>query len=92
MTTTYIAVRVDDENNAGVWWDALRAAYPAFARALERDGAAVSSADLWTDLVTLPGFAGGPAYAPTALIDCGPEGDRWADVVGGRHSVFENLS
>jgi hypothetical protein len=49
MTTTYIAVRVDDENY-------------------------------------------GPAHAPAALIDCGSEGDRWADVVGGRHSVFENLS
>jgi hypothetical protein len=91
MTTTYTAVRVEDEYNAEEWWDALREQFPEFARSLERNNAAVIASPLWDLLAGLPGFSGGPEYAPTALIDCGNEGDQWADVVGGKHRVFEVL-
>lgn len=91
-TNDYIAVRVDAENNAETWWEAVREAYPDFARSLERNGAAVIRGNLWHALAALPGFEDGPAYAPTALIDCGSDGDQWCDVVSARHAVFESLS
>ncbi len=90
--TIYTAVRVEAENSAEEWWSALREAYPAFATSLSRNGAAVIDRDLWDALAAIPGFQGGPAYAPVALIDCGGEGDQWADVVAGRHAVFDSLS
>lgn len=92
MTTQFIAVRVDDENNAETWWDAVRETYPTFAESLARNGGAVIAAPLWDDLAALPGFADGPAHVETALIDCGGEGQRWADVTAGKHGVFEELS
>jgi hypothetical protein len=88
----YIAVRVDDENNADEWWGALREKYPAFAASLEKNGAAVIKDTLWDALTMLPGFADGPEYAKYALIDCGGEGPMWADVTAGRHAVYEYLS
>jgi hypothetical protein len=90
-TKSYLAVLVDLENNADGWWTALREHYPRFARVLSHDGHAVIARNLWAQLEALPGFADGPDYAPTALIDCGNEGSRWADVVAGRHSVFDSL-
>jgi hypothetical protein len=92
MATNYIAVRVDDESNAEAWWDALTERYPNVARSLRRNDAAVISAPLYDELAALPGFEGGPEHAPCALIDCGGEGDQWADVVAGRHEVFDALS
>ncbi len=92
MGANYIAVRVDDEYHADEFWAALRDRHPGFAASLARNGAAVIAAGLWDELASLPGFGGGPVYAPTALIDCGGEGDGWADVVGGRHSVYESLA
>jgi hypothetical protein len=91
-TSNYIAVRVDAENNAEQWWDAVREAYPDFATSLSRNGAAVIRQELWHQLAALPGFSDGPAYAKDALIDCGYEGDQWGDVVSSRHSVFDSLS
>ncbi len=91
MSDAYIAVRVDGEYQADEWWGALRERYPAFARSLERNGAAVIVPALWDVLAALPGFAGGPEYARTALIDCGSEGPMLADVVAGRHQVFDVL-
>lgn len=90
--TNYIAVRVDDENNADAWWGALTERYPNFARSLRRNGAAVIAAPLYAEVADLTGFSGGPDYAPDALIDCGNEGDQWGDVVAGRHEVFDALS
>ena len=92
MTATYIAVRVDDENNAETWWTALREQFPDFARSLARNGAAVIDAPLWDELAALPGFEDGPEHAPTALIDCGSEGEQFADVVAGVHQYVEALS
>lgn len=89
---SYIAVRVDGENNAARWWDALDATYPDFARSLRRNDVAVIDSSLWHELAALPGFEDGPDYARCALIDCGGEGDQWADAVAGRHSVFDALS
>lgn len=94
MTTTaaYTAVRVEAENNAELWWEAVREAHPAFAASLGRNGVAVIDSRLWGPLAALPGFEGGPAHAPAALIDCGGEGDQWADAVAGRHATFDTLS
>jgi hypothetical protein len=92
MNATYTAIRVEHEYNAEQWWDALREAYPVFAASLTSDSVAVIAAPLWDALAALPGFDGGPEYAPTALIDCGSGGDHWSDVVARRHSVFETLS
>jgi hypothetical protein len=91
-TTHHIAVRIDVENNADEFWSHLFKVYPAFADSLSLNGAAVIDARLWESLVSLPGFDGGPEYAPYALIDCGGEGEQWADVVAGRHQVFDALS
>jgi hypothetical protein len=90
-TTNYIAVKADDENNADQWWDVVHATYPAFGRAMMADNGAVIAAHLWDTLAALPGFEDGPEHAPCALIDCGSEGEQWADVVAGRHQVFEEL-
>jgi hypothetical protein len=91
MTATFIAIRVDDENNAESFWDALRSAYPELAASLSRNSAAVIESSLWDKLAEMPGFEDGPAHAPCALIDCGGEGDQWSDVVGARHAVFTRL-
>lgn len=92
MTASYTAVRVDSEYAADEWWTALRERYPDFARSLERNGAVVIASPLWGSLAALPGFEGGPAFARAALIDCGGEGERWAEVTGGTHEVFDALS
>ncbi len=92
MTTTFIAIRVDKENNAETFWAALRATYPVLARSLERNGAAVIESSLWRALAALPGFDDGPEYGATALIDCGSEGDQFGDVTAGAHQVFEVIS
>lgn len=89
---TYKAVRVEEEYNAEAWWEALRERYPSLARSLERNGCAVIGAGAWDALAGLPGFGGGPEYAPNALIDCGSDGQLWADVVASPHQVFKELS
>jgi hypothetical protein len=66
-----ITVLVDQEYTAEYWWDALRERYPAFARVLERNGRAVITVTFWKKIASLPGFTGGPEYAPTALMISG---------------------
>lgn len=90
-TATYIAVRADHENNAEEWWDALRQQYPRFADTFMRHDVAVIRSELWDVLAALPGFSDGPEYAPTALLDCGSEGDQWSAAVAETHQVFEEL-
>ena len=87
----FVALTVDAENNAEQWWDAVREVAPHIASALERDGRAVVSNDVFDALASLPGYSDGPEHAETALIDCGGAGDRWCAVVAGRHQVFEIL-
>ena len=89
---TFIAVEVDQENNADLWWSECRKKFPRFAQALADHDHAVIEDSLWHALADLPGFADGPDYARTALIDCGSVGDRWANVVGSTHRVFETLA
>lgn len=64
-----VLVRVDDENHAEAWWDALRNAFPALAASLARPGVeeVVSTATL-ARLRALPGWEGGPEYAPHPLV------------------------
>lgn len=89
---SHIAIRVEAEYNAPEFWAALRQEYPALAQSLTKDGVAVIRSELWDTIASLPGFDGGPEYAPAAIIDCGSEGERWADVVACRHHVFEVLA
>lgn len=85
----FMGAKVDAENNAETWWNAVREAYPSIAKALTDHGHAVIAVDIWDKLAALPGFEDGPEYAPTALIDCSNTGDQWADIVGTTHRVFE---
>lgn len=91
-TTTYHAVRVDEENNAELWWAELDAAYPEIAKSLRRNGCAVfhsGPGQVWDKLAALPGFSDGPEHARDALIDCGSEGEQWASVTAQRHQQFD---
>jgi hypothetical protein len=69
--TEKIAVRVDEENNAEQWWDALRSYDRAHggAMALEKaiDAGRVTPEQLEI-LRALPGWADGPEFAHTALV------------------------
>jgi len=76
MTTTtksakQIAVRVDEENNAEQWWDALRSYDRAHGggRTIEKaiDAGRVTPEQLEI-LKALPGWEDGPEFARTALI------------------------
>lgn len=84
----YIAIRVDEENCATVWWEALAEAFPAFCRSLRRNNAAVIRSNLWDKLADLPGFEDGPDYAPTPIIYLGED---MTEVACGRHGVFDKL-
>lgn len=90
-TTKYTAIKVESEYNAEQWWEAVRDAAPTIAKSLERNGHAVVTESVYDALAALPGFAGGPEYAPTALIHCGSEEDQWGDVVSTKHGVFEEV-
>jgi hypothetical protein len=63
-----IVVRPDDEHNADQFWDALDAAIPAVADSLRERNEAELTAEEWAAVQALPGFGGGPEYAPTALL------------------------
>lgn len=83
----YIAVRVDGENNATDWWEAVTDTYPEIAASLRQNDAAVVTREVWDKLAALPEFASGPEHAKTALLDLGSLGG-WSDVVAGRHETF----
>lgn len=85
MTTTHTAIRVDMDNNAEEFWGDLRETMPHVAASLERNSCAVVSLDVLMRLDLLGAFNG----QPSPLIDCGAEGDMFADVVGGRHEVID---
>lgn len=70
-----ILVRVDDENNATEWWDALQACRPVLASQLRRNGAAEITRSDWNAITALPGWRDGPDYAPTPIVCVGPEPD-----------------
>jgi hypothetical protein len=62
-----ITVRVDDENNAEAWWDALSETMPGLASALRVCGEVTVDVATWGRLTALPGWDGGPEYAPHPL-------------------------
>lgn len=62
-------VRVDHECNAEEFWAALRERHPELAKDLERQNTVTVPRSTWEEIQTLPGFADGPAYARTALIE-----------------------
>lgn len=68
-----ILVRVDDENNATEWWDALQACRPVLASQLRRNDVTAINRATWNALTALPGWRDGPDYAPTPLICLGGE-------------------
>lgn len=62
-----ILVKVDEENIASTWWDALAAAAPALWASLTRGEALVTQEEL-EFLQSLPGWADGPAHAKHPLL------------------------
>lgn len=86
---TCTAILVDQENNAEVWWEELRSVYPQIAAELSRRQHAVVTEEVYNLLASLPGFADGPDYAPTALIHAGNSGDLYGEVVSSAHRVFD---
>jgi len=81
--TTSVIYKVDYENNAETWWDAFQDTYPTLSesdpevcdlcRQLERNGSvevcdpqAIERLDAF--LTSLPGWDGGPEYAPHPFV------------------------
>ena len=63
----FVKVVPDDENNAEEWWAALDDAAPGIARELRENNESVVISEVADILTELPGFRGGPEYAPDAL-------------------------
>jgi hypothetical protein len=68
-----VRVRVDYENNAEAFWDALRKHKPAVAAELSRYDEADVTVDTWKFIQELPGFSDqyAPPYAPHPLVEIG---------------------
>lgn len=88
MVDATVCATVDDENASQTWWDAAdREAEwdDGIGRALGdlRAGGYVEiPVKVWRRLTSLPGWLGGPAYAPTPLMRATPtrdEIDAWAE-------------
>ena len=92
MNENYIAVQVDDENNAELFWEALDERFPEMAKALREDGSAILPIPEFHKLIALPSWDDGPNYASTALLYGKSDTDVWANVVTGPHRVFEVLA
>lgn len=88
-TAQYNAIRVDDECNADDFWWNLRERYPELAASLSNNGAALVSDWLLESLTNMGAFKEYDDGPLTPLIDCGTEGPMFADVVAGKHSVFD---
>jgi len=91
MAGTWIAIKIDEENESEAWWEAIEDRYPRLANSIRRNRCAVIRAEFWDTLAALPGFGDGLEMAPNPIIDCGGEGEQWADVASRPHSVFEEL-
>lgn len=63
-----VKVIPDSEHNAEEWWANVRDRYPRIATLLETDLPTLLSVPDFVALSLLPGFTGGPDYAPTALM------------------------
>ena len=82
---SYRAIRVDPESSADEFWTQRGDQMPGIAQSLERNGCAVVSEGVFTQLERMGGFTGEPA----PLIDCGSEGPAWADVTASEHEVID---
>lgn len=91
MTERYKAIRIDDENNAEAFWEAIDDQYPTISASLRRNGHAIVSYKVYQALASLPGFSDGPEHARDALIDCGDCGQQFLDIVQSRYEVFESI-
>jgi len=83
--TAYHAIRVDAENNADSFWAGLRERLPHVAKSLERNDCAIVGEEIYGQLADLGAFDGDPS----PLVDCGADGDMFADVAASRHEVIE---
>jgi hypothetical protein len=64
-----VTLEVDHEYNAELFWDTLKQEFPLVDEQFRKGrGRAMVSRDEWDSIQRIEGFAGGPAYAPTALI------------------------
>ncbi len=90
----YVAVVIDCENNADLWWENMRKCAPAFTASLSRDGVAVIRKELCEILAGVPGYkaSDSPDYAPFPVIFY-EEGHRdWESLTRETHLVFDELS
>jgi hypothetical protein len=87
----FLAVMVDEENSAELWWQEVRSRWPMFARSLTANGCAVITAGLLDELKTAPGYFDGPEYAPTPVMDFGVDDSGFTDATDGPYGVFESL-
>lgn len=62
-----ITIKADDENNAELFWANLDEQMPEIADQL-RNGEVKVDAETWAKIQAIEGFAGGPNYAPNALV------------------------
>ena len=68
-TTITIAITTDNENNAEVFWDSLRASHPSIAYSLGEGKIVHLTLETWKSIRQLPGFSDGPNHAKDALIE-----------------------
>jgi len=76
----FVRIMADDEYNAEEFWDALRESLPAVAEGLTR-GSVEVALDTWAEIQGLPGFAGGPDHAGTAVVVLGYRNARWGSAL-----------
>ena len=63
-----ITIKADDENNAEMFWANLDEQMPEIADQL-RNGEVEVDAETWAKIQAVEGFAGGPSYAPNAVVE-----------------------
>lgn len=87
---TFVAIQVDQENNAEQFWEELREYHENLADALGRDDCAIVKKEIWEAIKALPGFSDGPDYARDALLNMGEANERFLDIaIGSNAMVFE---
>lgn len=90
----YVAVVIDCENNANLWWDNMRKHAPAFVSSLSRNGVAVIRKELCDILTGMPGYndSNSPDYAPFPVMFYEEGHKDWESLTREKHLVFDELS
>ena len=72
MTADQITVVIDWENNAEIWWDALRQQFSTLHERFFLVDKLTITREQLRQLAALPGWADGPAYAkhPIIVVNC----------------------